>query len=283
MTVIDYTANAGNATLIALGGVDGGGGVIAFIADGKGGFARVEVFDNGLLDISGHTGPVTIGSLEGDGQVLLGTRTLQVGSNNLSTTFSGVIQDQGSITKLGTGTLTLIGANIYTGPSSVTAATLVADNTAGSATGTGILYVNAGTLGGSGIISGPVTIGTGSGAGAFLAPAHGTNKQVILTIQGALTFNSDPTYTYTFKAKSNKSKTDKVVANGVTINSGATFTLSGTAQGTLSQGVILTVIKNTAATPISGTFSNLPDGTIVNVNGNTSKPATSAATATISP
>jgi hypothetical protein len=31
---------------------------------------------------------------------------------------------------------------------------------------------------------------------------------------------------------------------------------------------VLTVIKNTAATPISGTFSDLPDGTIATVNGN---------------
>jgi fibronectin-binding autotransporter adhesin len=31
------------------------------------------------------------------------------------------------------------------------------------------------------------------------------------------------------------------------------------------------VIKNTAATPISGTFSNLPDGAIVDVNGNNLK------------
>ena len=28
------------------------------------------------------------------------------------------------------------------------------------------------------------------------------------------------------------------------------------------------VISNTSATPIAGTFSNLPDGAIVNVNGN---------------
>jgi hypothetical protein len=89
-----------------------------------------------------------------------------------------------------------------------------------------------------------------------------------LTIQGSLTFNSDSTYTYTFKAKGNKSKIDKVIANGVTINGGASFNVSGTMQGTLTQGTVLTVIKNTAMTPIAGTFGNLPDGGIVNVNGN---------------
>jgi hypothetical protein len=53
----------------------------------------------------------------------------------------------------------------------------------------------------------------------------------------------------------------------VTINN-ATINLSGTAQGQLTQGMVLTLIKNTAATPIAGTFANLPDGGIVNVNGN---------------
>ena len=74
---------------------------------------------------------------------------------------------------------------------------------------------------------------------------------------------------YSFKAKRNKSKTDKVIANGVTINSGASFNLSGTAQGTLAQGTVFTVIKNTAATSISGTFSNLPDGGTLTIGNNT--------------
>ncbi len=99
-----------------------------------------------------------------------------------------------------------------------------------------------------------------------LAPAHGGNKRLTLTIQGSLTFNSDSTYT--FRAKRNRSKIDKVIANGVTINSGATIDLSGETKGNLTEGMVLTLIKNTAATPISGTFSKLPDGAIVNVNGN---------------
>jgi len=64
-----------------------------------------------------------------------------------------------------------------------------------------------------------VTVGTGSGA--FLAPAAGTTVQATLTIQSALTFNTDATSTCTFRAKQNRAKTDQVIANGVTINSGA--------------------------------------------------------------
>jgi autotransporter-associated beta strand protein len=264
--------NAAGATLIANGGVDGGaGGLIQFFASSAGDTARVEVFGNGTLDVSAHKG-MSVGSIEGDGLILLAANKLTVGGNGLSTVFLGIIKEGGasggSIAKTGPGTLTLAGASTYTGGTIVSQGLLVVANTSGSATGTGAVSMNAGTIGGSGTISGLVTIGTGGGTGAFLAPAHGGKKQLTLTMQGSLTFNSDATYTYTFKAKRNKSKTDKVVANGVTINSGATFNLSGTAQGTLTQGTVLTVIKNTSATPIAGTFSNLADGAIVTVNGN---------------
>ena len=59
-----------------------------------------------------------------------------------------------------------------------------------------------------------------------------------------------------------------MVALGATIKSGATFVFQGTIQGTLQEGLVLTVISNTSATPISGTFSNLPDGAILTANGN---------------
>jgi hypothetical protein len=92
--------------------------------------------------------------------------------------------------------------------------------------------------------------------------------QATLTIQSALTFNADATYTCAFRAKRSRATTDKVIANGVTINSGATIALSGQIRGTLSQGLVLTVISNTSANPISGSFANLPDGGIVTINGN---------------
>ena len=249
---------AGNATLIANGGSNGGGGgFFTFDNFSTGGTARVELFGNGYLDISPHgSQPMTIGSLEGDGVVYLGDNTLTVVGNGLDTTFSGMLlpgdptggPGTGGLTKTSSTTLTLIGANLYTAGTTVTDGTLVVSNTSGSATGTGAVLVNAGTLGGGGTIAGPVTIGTGSGAGAFLAPAQGGNKQLTLAIQSSVTLNADATYTYTFKAKTNRSRTDLVVVNGVTIN-GATVNLSGQTQGSLNIGLTLTMISNRSAEP----------------------------------
>ncbi len=215
-------ASAGNASLTANGASGGGdGGTLFFQGKTVGGTASLSLFGNGQLDLSEH-GPtlLTIGSLRGDGLVFLGGSPLGVGSNNTSTTFSGLIADGGvgggtggSLTKVGTGTLTLSGANTYTGPTTVSAGILKAGNKTGSATGTGTVNVNSGTLGGPGIIAGAVTVGSGSGPGAFLAPATGGKKQATLTLQSGLTLNPDATYTCTFKAKKNQARTDLVLAN----------------------------------------------------------------------
>jgi hypothetical protein len=201
-TQFSDTSATGNATLIANGGL-GGGGSIQFFNSSAGGTARVEVFNNGTgtpgnLDISSHVAPgVTIGSLEGSGNVFLGGRNLTVGSNNMSTTFSGVIQDGGigggtggSLTKIGTGTHTLSGANTYTGGTMVNAGALLVNNTTGSGTGSGSVTANSGgILGGTGTISGPVTISSG----AVLLGGKGSTPTGALTIANNLTLNSGST------------------------------------------------------------------------------------------
>ena len=166
-TLFQDTGDAGNAMLIANGGVGGGdGGSIQFATASTGGTARVEVFGNGNLDISRHNAPgVTTGSIQGNGAVFLGANNLTVGTNNLGTTFSGLIQDGGSgggtggsLTKAGTGKLTLTKSNTYTGGTTITKGTLLVTNRSGSATGSGSVQVNAGTLGGTGKITGAVTV-----------------------------------------------------------------------------------------------------------------------------
>ena len=256
--------SAGTANVIVNGGAAAGG--VCFLGnDSDSSMARFQIFGNGELLL--QVNRITLGSIEGDGVFEFTCNDVFVGANNLSTTFSGSIGSFGAFHKVGAGTLTLSGANTYSMGTTIEAGALIIANGSGSGTGSGAVSVNAGTLGGSGIIAGATTIGTGSGPGAFLVPAAATTKQSTLTIQSALTFNSDATYTCTFKAKKNKARTDQVIANGVTIN-GATLNLIGQTQGSLKRGLRLTVISNTSANPINGTFSNLPDGGIVTINGN---------------
>ena len=170
------------------------------------------------------------------------------------------------MTKVGTGTLELTGANIYTGGTTIEEGKLVVNNMTGSGTGTGVVQVNAGRLCGQGTIAGAVTVGSGSGAGAALAPGRRGSKTDTLTTLSALTFQLDSTYK--FELKSSTASADKVVANAVTINNGALFSFTDLDSAVLPTGTVFTAIDNTAATPISGTFANLPDDSTFTVGSN---------------
>ena len=181
-------STAGDARITVSGGVveDFHSGCYLFFGNrSTGGTARVEVFGNGLVDISRHDDPgLTIGSIEGSGYVGLGARQLTVGSNDQSTEFSGAIQNGGSggvggsLTKIGAGKLTLSGTNTYTGGTTVSGGTLAVNGSI-----LGAVAVNDGaTLAGSGTIGGLVTVETGG----TLSPGDSPG---VLTV-GALTLDS---------------------------------------------------------------------------------------------
>ena len=120
---------------------------------------------------------IALGALDGGGQTAInGSATAgltfgySIGGNNQNSNFAGVISDgSGSptfVTKVGSGTLTLSGANTYTGPTTVSVGTLLVDGAITSAT-----TVNAGAvLGGSGSVNAAInnagTISPGEGGTA---------------------------------------------------------------------------------------------------------------------
>jgi autotransporter-associated beta strand protein len=274
-TEFNLDSNAGNSTLIANGSSFPGttGGVISFQSNSEGGTARVILSGNGTLDITNHDAnepTVTIGSLEGKGHVDISFRHLIVGSNNLSTVFSGRIYSavlQGTISKIGNGTWVLTGNNKYGLGTFINDGTLVANNPTGSATGTGPVQVNRGALAGRGTVAGTVRVGSGSGRAAGVWPGDQTGRNVgVLTILGALIFNSDGNYN--FQVDSDAGTADSITAAGVTIDNAALFNVRDLGNSVLSVGASFVVLNNTAATSIAGVFANLPDGSTVIIGPN---------------
>jgi autotransporter-associated beta strand protein len=261
------SSTAGQGTLIVNGGTNGStGGTVFFLDDSNGGRANVTLSGNGTLDLASHSAPgVTIGALQGDGGlVFLGSSTLTV-KNSSDVRFGGVISGNGRLEKGAHGNLDLTNGNSYTGSTNVTDGILLVDNTTGSGTGTGPVRVKSGALGGDGTIAGAVTVGTGSGKGAFLSPGKAQDTAV-LTLLNSLSFNADGGYRCGLN--SDTASSDEVFVSGVKINSGARFLSADAGASVLTPGIVLTVINNTAAIPIVGTFANLSDGSTLVIGSN---------------
>jgi len=267
-------SHAAHGTFIANSGTGGGaGGLIIFLNNSFGDFARIQLFGNGTLQLRYRdTSTLTIGSLEGDGLVSMGTGSFAIGSNNLNTEFAGTIFDSptgggGALIKIGRGTLSLKRASTYTGSTIIREGTLAVRNQQGSATGTGLVSVKAGTLAGGGTLGGNVIVGTQSAGPAILSPGTNAANPQTLTIQGSLTLEASSTYSCDLKSDSTQA--DNVVAAGVSIVGDSQISLADSGTASLPPGTSFTIIRNTAATPISGTFSNLPDGEPITVGSNT--------------
>jgi autotransporter-associated beta strand protein len=263
-----HTSTAARATLTANGGTNGGGGgTIFFLDDSTGGQANVILSGNGTLNLSSHSAPeITVGTLQGDGGlVVLGSSKIRV-NNRRDITFGGVISGNGAVAKGAGGKLDLTNANTYTGGTKITDGTLLIDNVAGSGTGPGPVRVKSGALGGNGTIAGAVMIGAGiPGNGAFLTPGASFGNPGTFTILGPLSFNSDGFFNVGFR----NAVVGQVIANGVTINSEAQFAFFNNHGVTFPVGTVLIVLSNTAGTPIFGEFENLPDGLVFTSEGNT--------------
>ena len=177
---IDFinAGDAGSATLIANGGASAvNGGHIRFGGGSTGGSARIIVNAGANADFSlngfgSYTG-TAVGSIEGDGSFFLGNSLLTVGNRNTNTTVSGTIADiggyytstGGQLSKVGSGTLTLDGANTYTGLTTVAQGALVVNGSiAGSA-----LVKNGATLKGTGTM-GSVVVEAGGELSPGLSP-----------------------------------------------------------------------------------------------------------------
>ena len=239
-TIFDLNSHADSAFLLAEGGTNGGqGGTILFQGNSHGGGQsnpgpQVEVFGNGTLDLSNHApGTVTIGSIEGDGMVVFGPKVfeLDIGGNNMDTTFSGVIAGSGSgadLHKVGTGRLTLSGDANVGGDVDVDHGVLQVDGSLHS----GNTFVKEGaTLAGSGTVTNPTLEVHGGGT---VSPGS-TGQAGGLTVKGNYVQSGSATLIIQIKSAAEFSTLvvqdfasldgtlDPVLLNGFNVNVGDTF------------------------------------------------------------
>lgn len=203
-----------------------------------------------MLDLAGFGN--SVGSLGGGGStggnIALGGATLTVGGLNVNSTYAGAISGTGAgsgITKVGTGTLYLNGANSsYEGPTTINRG-LVAVSAIGSTTTNG-------AIGRGGIVFG--TDGVGTGVLRYLGATASTDKSVTLGSDGRINV---------YAAGTNLTMTGAFTgAGGLTKTGAGTLTLA--APGAAGYTGATTLIGGTLAVDYAGgaTGDILPSGVL---------------------
>jgi len=153
-------------------------------------------------------------------------------------TFANVISGTGSLTKLGAGTLTLSGANIFSGATTVAAGSL---SVTGSISNSSVSVANGATLAGTGTV-GPTAIQSGG----TLASGNSIGT---LTVNGNLSFAPGAIYS----VEVSPSAADRTIASGTASLNGTVAT--SIASGTYAFGQRFAIL--TATGGVSGTFASL--------------------------
>jgi autotransporter-associated beta strand protein len=167
LTISGTGATGQNGALVNVSGTNNYGGLVTL------GAATTISSDSGTLNLT-NAGTITGATF---GLTLTGAGNGTVSSIIGTTT--------GALTKNGTGTWTLSGANTYTGATTVNGGTLLVNGS--TAANSNVSVNNSGTtLGGTGTINGAVTVGNG----AKLLGGTGSAASGTLTLSNSLTLNT---------------------------------------------------------------------------------------------
>jgi len=219
-----------------------------------------------------NTAPFNLGALTGTSSQALSditgnAVTLSVGGNNAGSTYSGALTGNGSLTKAGTGLLTLAGTNAYTGNTIISGGTLALAAGASLAGSPNIIVgldtmldvsSNAFTLAegqsllGSGTVSGSVAVASGASVYGGLDNGYGTNTFMTnLTFSSGAKVNLDLGTTY-------DGTNDQVVVGGDLVLKNTVFHIKAPSPSVnldqTADYILMTVAGsitgNSAATPI---------------------------------
>ncbi|MCE9519455.1 MAG: DUF6288 domain-containing protein [Verrucomicrobia bacterium] len=153
------------------------GSILALNVGGSGEFTNTDVTTL-LTNLGGLGAAVSNNGLRSGSKIAFDTTNASGGIFTIADNMANSTGTGGGaigLTKLGTGTLALIGTNTYTGATAVNAGKLLI-NSPGSLHASSIVTINGGTLGGSGTINGSVTVAV---AGSLAPGASGAGTLVI--------------------------------------------------------------------------------------------------------
>jgi fibronectin-binding autotransporter adhesin len=229
------------------------GTVYADWADQFGLNSWVAVSNIGKLNIRSNQ---SIASLEGTGQVWVGP-VLTVGASGSNSVFSGRLANYwsgigGGLTKVGSGTLTLLGTNSCTGSTIISGGQYLVH---GAATSSPITLNLTATLGGTGIVS---QIG---GTGGLISPGPG--KAALQS--GSLSLNAGHTLALELGGTNSGVNADVLRVTGAVNLANTALGLTLTAAG--KAGAQYLLLDNDGADAVVGTFNGLPEGATLTVNG----------------
>ncbi|MFN9000982.1 MAG: beta strand repeat-containing protein, partial [Holosporales bacterium] len=289
---VTLTMGGGNRDTTFAGAIQNGSGTIALTKTGTGlqiltgtnTYTGATTISGGTLQIGNANSSSTLGSGTYASAISIASGATLGFNSSAAQTLSGIISGAGSLSKNGSGTLTLSNAsNSYSGGTSLLGGTIsiAADNRLGGTSSS--LYFDGGTLATTATftLSGTRALSFGSAGGIF-APASGTTLTVTnnitgsgpltkadtgtLILSGANTYIGGTTISAGILRTGNDSALNTnqpvTVASGATLDiNGATLTLGslaggGTVTNTTATSRTLTLGGDNSSTTFSGVLQN---------------------------
>ena len=212
--------------------------------------SSVTMASGAVFDLNDQ--PEQTGFIAGAGQIDLGAAILREGSDDGSSTFSGLIVGTGQVFKLGTGTWTLNGNNTYSGHTTVSAGTLAVN---GSQANSDVTVNGSATLTGDGVVSDLDVFGN-------LRPG---SSPAILTTSNFVFHSSASDFFVELNGPAPGTGYDQIKARGSVGLSNALLHATLGFQSAINNS--FTIIDNDGSDAVAGTFNGLAQGATLYING----------------